>query len=333
MLASIITASLLLTFACTFNPADLGSGVLHIKLTDNPVPWPQVESVYVNVVGVEIFSNKLGWETLPTGDEITDLMTIRDGGQQSIGLDEVPSATYTQLRLILGVNNTIVLTGEAPQPLTVPSGQQSGIKIIGNFAVPSGGTTTVVLDFDAELSIHMTGSGKYMMNPVVKIEDVVTKDGWKLVFFEDFKSGPDCTEIKHWEEIEHFDRPDKCSVISGSSLGGRMARIYGQDYLGTNHYFFRRINLHGYEETLLRLQAKRSLGWNGADLVFLEFFYEGDWHIAEKFNSRNTSSDFSSFEVLFTEEMMETEFYIRFRNDIIDENEYFDIDNIEILSR
>ena len=333
MLASIITASILLAFACTFYPTDWGNGVLHIKLTDNPVPWPQVESVYVNVVGVEIHSNDLGWETLFTGDEIIDLLTIRDGGQQSIGLDEVPSATYTQLRLILGDNNTIVLTGEAPQPLTIPSGQQSGIKIIGDFAVPSDGTTTVVLDFDAELSIHMTESGKYMMNPVVKIEDVVTKDGWKLVFFEDFKSGPDCTEIKHWEEIEHFDRQDKCSVISGSSLGGRMARIYGQDYFGTNHYFFRRINLRGYEEKLLRLQAKRSLEWHDYDLVFLEFFYEGDWHIAEKFNIRSTSSDFSSFEVLLTEEMMETEFYIRFRNGIEAGNEYLDIDNIEILSR
>jgi hypothetical protein len=226
-----------------------------------------------------------------------------------------------------------VLSGEAPQSLIVPSGQQSGIKIIGDFAVPSGGTTTIVLDFDAELSIHMTGSGKYMMNPVVKIEDVVTEDSRNLVFFEDFKSGPDSTDIKHWEEIEHFCRLDKCSMISGSSLGGRMARIYGQDYLGTNHSFFRRINLRGYEEKLLRLQAKRSPGWNGADLVFLEFFYQGDWHVAEKFNSRNTSSDFSSFEVLLTEEMMETEFYIRFRNGIIDENEYLDIDNIEILSR
>ena len=109
-----------------------------------------------------------------------------------------------------------------------------------------------------------------------------------------------------------------------------MARIYGTDINGTNHSFFKRIDMKGYEEKVLRLQAKRSPGWNGADLVHLELFYEDDWHSVYKFNYRNTGELFSIVEIPLTEEMMETMFYIGFRNGIEDGFEYLDIDNIEI---
>ena len=102
-------------------------------------------------------------------------------------------------------------------------------------------------------------------------------------------------------------------------------------YLALIILFIGGCTLVGDEEKVLRLQARRSTGWSSAGLIYLELFYEDEWHSAFKFNYRNTEPLFSIIEVPLTEEMMETEFYIRFRNGIKDGNEYLDIDNIEIV--
>jgi len=54
-------------------------------------------------------------------------------------------------------------------PLTVPSGMQSGYKLVGEFDVPDGGGVELTLDFDAARSIHRTGNGRYMLKPTVRV--------------------------------------------------------------------------------------------------------------------------------------------------------------------
>ena len=65
-----------------------------------------------------------------------------------------------------------VVQGGARHALTVPSGQQSGLKAFGTFEVPSGGLVEVVLDFDAARSIHVTGNGRHMLKPVLRLEQI-----------------------------------------------------------------------------------------------------------------------------------------------------------------
>lgn len=49
---------------------------------------------------------------------------------------------------------------------TLPSDK---LKIIGNFDVEQDGTTTITLDFDADKSLVITGEGKILFKPVVKL--------------------------------------------------------------------------------------------------------------------------------------------------------------------
>ena len=61
-----------------------------------------------------------------------------------------------------------------PQPVTsasvtIPSGE---VKLNRAFDVPEGGATTVTIDFDGEKSVHETGSGEYMMSPVISVVSV-----------------------------------------------------------------------------------------------------------------------------------------------------------------
>jgi hypothetical protein len=74
----------------------------------------------------------------------------------------------SELRLILGTNNTVVVDGVSYE-LETPSGQTSGYKIkMDPQTLEPGGLYRLVIDFDVNASVHMTGNGKYMLKPVVR---------------------------------------------------------------------------------------------------------------------------------------------------------------------
>jgi hypothetical protein len=53
--------------------------------------------------------------------------------------------------------------------LRIPSGE---VKLNRGFKLTTEATTTMVLDFDGDRSIHQTGNGVYMMSPVIGITRV-----------------------------------------------------------------------------------------------------------------------------------------------------------------
>jgi len=334
MLITYLALIMLIITGCTLvGEEQSGIGVLRVMLTDAPLDWTTVDAMHVKIGDVEISRSDGSWQLLDFDPKKVDLLELQNGVFTTLGVDEIAAGTYEQLRLILDVsepeNNAIVFNDGTDQSFNVPSGEQTGVKIIGPIVIEEGNTTSVLLDFDAQASVVELGNGDLILKPTIKVLDTMVTEGM-LHFAEDFGTGESADDIPNWDEIENFARQDKCMVAEGSKLGGRMARIYGTDINGTNHSFFRRIDLKGYDEKVLRMQAKRSPGWNGADLVHLELFYEDDWHSVYKFNYRNTGELFSILEIPLTEEMMENMFYLRFRNGIEDHFEYLDIDNIEI---
>ncbi|HYG15032.1 MAG TPA: DUF4382 domain-containing protein, partial [Bacteroidia bacterium] len=80
----------------------------------------------------------------------------------------------TQMRLILGTNNTVVVDSVGTFDLKVPSAYNSGIKINLDTDITVDQHLEIVLDYDAEQSIHKTGSGEYIMEPVIKVRSVKT---------------------------------------------------------------------------------------------------------------------------------------------------------------
>ena len=53
--------------------------------------------------------------------------------------------------------------------LRIPSGE---VKLNRGFTLAADKTTTMVIDFDGDKSIHQTGNGTYMMSPVIGITRV-----------------------------------------------------------------------------------------------------------------------------------------------------------------
>jgi hypothetical protein len=159
ILASI---SLFILSACNSND---GTTSFVVRLTDSPGDY---EAVNIDILSVEVHSdNGDGWTTLDSNADVYDLLTLTNGVETVIANDVLPAGRVSQLRLILGNNNSVVVDGETFD-LTVPSGSESGLKLQINADLIEGITYSVLLDFDAAKSIVATGSGKYILKPVVK---------------------------------------------------------------------------------------------------------------------------------------------------------------------
>jgi len=109
-----------------------------------------------------------GWEVVKNETMTVDLMQLRGGVFATLGVALVPAGHYTQVRLKLGPGSDVVVDG-VTHPLVVPSGMQSGLKLIHPFRVPASGFVDLLLDIDAQTSILEDGAGNWILHPTVKI--------------------------------------------------------------------------------------------------------------------------------------------------------------------
>lgn len=79
-----------------------------------------------------------------------------------------PLQVLKEIRFVLGPNNTIKDSGVV-YPLTIPSGSESGLKIKVNKSL-NATLETIIIDFDAALSVHKDGTGDYKLRPVLKVK-------------------------------------------------------------------------------------------------------------------------------------------------------------------
>ena len=178
---------------------DGGTGTLGIGLTDTPGDY---DHVFVTIKEVQVKkglnNGESGWLTGFEVNETFDLLELQNGAIADLGLTELEAGKYNQLRLILSSEplgehpfaNYVVIQGEVPEEyiigqeqgeyytteeLKVPSGLQTGIKIVQGFTIEVGGSTELTLDFDAEKSVVQAGNNtKWLLKPTIKVLETVT---------------------------------------------------------------------------------------------------------------------------------------------------------------
>ncbi|HET9252063.1 MAG TPA: DUF4382 domain-containing protein [Candidatus Eisenbacteria bacterium] len=145
-------------------------GTIQMRMTDAPAAVDAINLVIreVSIHRGDGDDDEGGWEVLRTDTLDVDLFELRNGVFMTLAAAEVPAGTYTQIRLKLDEGSTIVVDG-VTHPLVVPSGLTSGYKLVGNFTVPPDGLLDLALDFDAARSVHLTGSGTWMLKPTVRV--------------------------------------------------------------------------------------------------------------------------------------------------------------------
>ena len=155
-------------------------GSVGVSLTDAPACG--FDAVNVTVAKVRINKSASASDTDSGWTDITlnparkiNLLNLTNGALDALGQTSLEAGHYSQLRLVLDSNtaqplsNSVVPTGGVETTLNTPSAVQSGIKLVNEFDVAAGQRVDLVLDFDACKSVVTTGSGKYMLKPVVKV--------------------------------------------------------------------------------------------------------------------------------------------------------------------
>jgi hypothetical protein len=160
-----------------------GSGTLSLGLTDAPLDeLNNVEGVYITFTEIRYHRSGDGWQVFEgyEGNQTFNLLDYTEGNIATLGNMVLPAGHITQLRFILDApvddgnipanpGTYIKYDDNSTTPLYVPSGAQTGIKIIGNYNVPANGTIFLTLDFDVRKSIVQHGNGNYHLKPTVRV--------------------------------------------------------------------------------------------------------------------------------------------------------------------
>ena len=185
-----------------------GTGTLSINMTDSITDeldqvWVTIEEVSVHKSvdeenagdeqnnGANEGEETASWEVLEGANVGTyDLLELVNGKLVELVTGELEAGHYTQIRLLLGVEEpyegTNSLGNEHPFPnyvvtkdnegnpvaeseLQISSQDETGIKLIKGFDIESGVVTELILDWDTEKSIIKMPNGEYKLKPTIKI--------------------------------------------------------------------------------------------------------------------------------------------------------------------
>lgn len=141
-----------------------GTYAYNVRMTDAPGPYDKVN---IDLQAVEVTGNDGKTVLLNTTAGIYNLLELSNGVSKLIATSELSDAKVSQIRLILGSKNTVVVKGVS-YPLSTPSAEQSGLKLQVHQTLVADIQNEIMLDFDANLSIVETGSGTYKLKPVVR---------------------------------------------------------------------------------------------------------------------------------------------------------------------
>src|SRR5258706_3688037 len=143
---------------------------LSLLLTDAPSNY---DAVNIDIQGIQVntdmySSTNTGWKSLPLNRKgIYNLLDFRNGLDTVLTSQELPAGTISQIRLILGDNNSVLINGIS-HALSTPSSQQSGLKLNVHATLVEGIEYKMWLDFDPRRSIVVTGNNKYILKPVIR---------------------------------------------------------------------------------------------------------------------------------------------------------------------
>src|SRR6478735_5181185 len=152
--------------------ANTGTARMEVRMTDAPGDY---KAVFVDIRSVEIHTdanandNSEGWTALTNiNPGVYNLLDFANGKDTLLAASHLPAGRISQIRLILGTNNTLILKDGTSQALKTPSGQTSGLKVKIDADLVPDVTYVVLLDFDVSKSIVAKGNGGYNLKPVIR---------------------------------------------------------------------------------------------------------------------------------------------------------------------
>ncbi len=146
--------------------AGAGTGRMVFTATDKAADMGAVSSVKVTIDAAEVHSTANGWVSLNITPTTVDLLQLRATSYSALLADvHIPPGDYDQVWL--DISNVVVTDANGTHDAKLPSGT---LKFNLNSRVTANQTSTVLFDFDASHSLHVTGNGRYILAPVVRVD-------------------------------------------------------------------------------------------------------------------------------------------------------------------
>ncbi len=160
------------------NPPVENASTLQLYLTDNPADyksvWIDIQKIMVHLSGDTL--EQSGWQELPVlHSGRYDLLGLRNGVDTLLASAAVPAGRLTEIRLLLGPNNAIVLKNGDSSKLVIPKSKENEQEIVlevEHFLLKPGVPFELVLDFNLAKSISEPArpdSGQYRLNPFIHV--------------------------------------------------------------------------------------------------------------------------------------------------------------------
>jgi len=154
-------------FAAACSNDETKNATIEVRLTDAPGDYTEV-NIDIQDVQINQSSGNSGWQSINLKAKgVYNLLDLTNGLDTLLGTYELPPGNISQIRLVLGTNNTIKV-GTNTYDLFTPSAQQSGLKLNLQANLTEGITYKVLLDFDAGKSIVARGNNTFLLKPVVR---------------------------------------------------------------------------------------------------------------------------------------------------------------------
>jgi Domain of unknown function (DUF4382) len=153
--ALIMAAALLSLTACG---GDGGPGTGQMKLSVGDAPVDGAQAVVVKFTGVELTANGGNPVTI-TFSQPKTIDLLKDSGTATAVLFDqpIPAGKYGQIRLMVVADgdpgNSYITLSDGNHGLSVPSGSETGYKLVSGFTVPDGGVVDYTIDFDLRKDI------------------------------------------------------------------------------------------------------------------------------------------------------------------------------------
>ncbi len=153
-------------------------GRISLGITDAPVDG--ATAVVVKFTAVELKPEDGNAFTINlTPAQSVDLLVLAGGGSRALLEDySVPAGRYQSIRLLIEAQQNqpssyIDFASGARYPLYVPSGSESGLKLIRGFTVAAGSNSNFTIDFDLRKSVIAPPgqAPNYLLKPVLRMVD------------------------------------------------------------------------------------------------------------------------------------------------------------------
>ncbi|MGN6292375.1 MAG: DUF4382 domain-containing protein [Chitinophagaceae bacterium] len=164
----VLSGSLLIFLSACQKDNSQNTTQLKVHLTDNPYNATEV-NVDIKEVNVKLDGvDSANWVSLNTHAGIYNLLDFQNGIDTLLAQGVVPTGNLKEIRFVLGSENSITIDS-VNYPLTIPSGSESGLKIKVDKPLRAS-LDSLVIDFDAAMSIFQTGTKDFKLKPVLRVK-------------------------------------------------------------------------------------------------------------------------------------------------------------------